>query len=278
MNMSWMIPMSLIWMVITGALIYRIYLSIKGRRAQQNRVFQAMQDQGEDFDPAENPLPKPALRAIVTSKEFWRTLFWAFTTAGFMMFIVEETMQVRGFGRYGLQQGKLWQEAATAANYSAGALRRDRGIIKALTLLNPPAGYVFGRYVDAEEKKLSWEMQRIEKELSKLNSRVTVIEETLRIKPINTIPDAVGKLAAVPARPVFPIAQADGGLRYPKQIDYTTHDQRVKTQKGFVYVTQYGQKFHRVSCRSLKGRNQVLKLPKTQAEADGKTGCYICKP
>jgi len=216
--------------------------------------------------------------SIFFSKTFWRTAFWAFTTAGFMMFIVEETMQVRGFGRYGLQQGKLWQEAAVAANYSVKALERDRGIIKALSILNPPAGYVFKRYVDAEEKKLGWEMKRIASELKKLNSRVEIIEKTLRIKPVNLLPEEIGKLAASPATPVFPIAQVDGGLRYPRQIDYVTHDQRVQVQKGFVYVTQYGSKFHKISCRSLKGRNQVLKLPKTEAENDGKSGCLICKP
>ncbi len=219
--------------------------------------------------------------ATVRSKSFWKILFWAFTTAGFMMFIVEETMQVRGFGRYGLQQGKLWQEAAVAANYSVGALVRDRSIIKVLSLLNPPAGYVFGRYVDAEEKKLGWEMKRIESELKKLNSRVEIIENKLQLSPVapklkqvSILPAKLTDIPLIPARLPAP----DGKLFYPRQVDYQTHAQRVQKAQNSVYVTQYGSKYHRLTCSSIKGRNGVRRLTPTEAAGDDKTPCLKCKP
>lgn len=211
--------------------------------------------------------------STIKSKAFWKTCFWAFTTAGFMMFIVEETMQVRGFGRYGLQQGKLWQEAATAANYSVGAMRRDRTIIKILSVLNPPAGYVFGRYVDAEEKKLGWEMKRIESELQKLNTRVKIIENELRIRPVSLIPETLTDISPLPARMPKPTSK----LSYPKQIDYQTHDQRLNRSQDAVYLTKYGSKFHRPGCGSIKGRG-ARKVGKAEAVGDGKTPCLRCKP
>lgn len=268
--------MLLIWILITASIGYKIFLSFKGRRDQRREINRLRIEQGEEFDPAEHPEPKPILIAILKSKEFWKTLFWAFTTAGFMMFIVEETMQIRGFGRYGLQQGKLWQEAAKASNYSVDAVKRDRAIIKVLTVLNPPAGYVFGRYCDAEEKKLSWEMMRIEKELGKLKSRVTRIEGKLEIRPL-TVPDEIGKIAANPAERVFPIATANGGLRYPRQIDYVTAAERGKTS-NLVYITKYGAKYHKQSCRSVTGREGVRALTKLDAQQEGKTPCLRCKP
>lgn len=208
----------------------------------------------------------------IKSKTFWKTCFWAFTTAGFMMFIVEETMQVRGFGRYGLQQGKLWQEAAVAANYSVRAMKRDRFIIKTLAVLNPPAGYVFKRYVDAEEKKLGWEMKRIESELGKLKSRVTIIEQELRLRPITLLPE-VADISATPIQMPKPASK----LSYPKQIDYQTHDQRLNRSQNMVYLTKYGGKFHNIGCGSIKGR-QVRKVSKSEAVTEGKTPCLRCKP
>lgn len=280
-----LITMIFIWSVITVAVIYSIILKLKGRRQYADMRDAAMREQGEDFDPEQYPPQKTLLKAIATSKETWKTLFWAFTTAGFMMFIVEETMQIRGFGRYGLQQAKLWDEAARACNYSVEAVKRDRSIIKLLSFLNPPAGYVFTRYVDAEEKKLVWEMQRIDKELGKLNSRVTLIEGKLEVKPIEVahdkgpdLPAGIGKVDATPSRPVFPIAQADGGLAYPRQIDYTTHAERVSRAQPFVYVTKYGRKFHTIKCRSVTGRQGVVKLSRTEALADNKEPCLRCKP
>ncbi len=284
MNPIYLIPMVFIWILITGAIAYSIYLKLKARKAYQEMYENALvAGDTEDFPP-----PKSLLRAIVSSKETWKMLFWAFTTAGFMMFIVEETMQIRGFGRYGLQQAKLWNEAANACNYSAKAVRRDRTIMNMLSLLNPPAGYVFKRYVDAEEKKLGWEMQRIEKELGKINSRVTLIENQLKIAPIITskevvvakalIPDDIGKLSAIPAKPVFPIATADGGLSYPRQIDYTTHADRIERKAESVYVTKFGRKFHRLDCGTITGKAGVVKMPITEAIAEDKEPCLRCKP
>lgn len=263
-----------IWIVVFGALGYRIFLALRGRRRQRSIVTHLRTVQGEDFDPDEHPEPKPIFQAILTSKEFWRTLFWAFTTAGFMMFIVEETMQIRGFGRYGLQQGRLWEEAAKASNYSVSALKRDRFVINALTILNPPAGYVFSRYCDAEEKKLGWEMTRIESELKKLDSRVTLIENELRIRPIG-LPENIN----ISARPVaMPIEAAKAALSYPRQIDYQTKADRDQVNKNFVYVTAFGRKFHRSACRSVVGREGVRKITREEALSEDKTPCLRCKP
>lgn len=263
----------ILWLVITGVIIYYAYSVIK-RRKQEVRDYHDLRNAlGDEFDPKEHSPPKPFLQALVMSRAFWTTLFWAFTTAGFMMFIVEETMQVRGFGRYGLQQGKLWQEAAVAANYSVGALTRDRGIIRVLSVLNPPAGYVFKRYVDAEEKKLGWEMKRIESELKKLKSRVRIVENRLQLNPISVLPTKltdIGHLSKLTA--------PEAKLFYPKQVDYQTHDKRVKRVKDQVYVTLYGSKYHRGTCSALRGRNGVRKLPESEAVGEGKTPCLRCKP
>ena len=83
-----------------------------------------------------------------------KILLFCIGTAGFSAFIVEETMQVRGFGAYGLQQGKLWQEAARYSNECVDLLERDRRTLKILRWFNPLTGHIFLRYADAEEMKL----------------------------------------------------------------------------------------------------------------------------
>lgn len=253
--MFWRLITIGLWAAITVAVVVRLWKTWKAIKESDGSVFQA----------------------VLFGKPFWMLLFWAFTTAGFMMFIVEETMQIRGFGRYGLQQAKLWREAAEAVNDSVDALQRDRGILRFMSILNPPAGYVFGRYADAEAKKLEWEMTRIEAELANINSRVTIIEDKLKIKPIETGPDP-------PHSPSRPRQMADvtiqgvGKLSFPKQIDYQTHAERIEESKAMVFVTQFGRKYHRSSCRSIKGRQGVRRITETEAMTEDKTPCLRCKP
>ncbi len=255
--MFWLLITSILWLVITGITIYCCVKMVIMIRQADGKVFQT----------------------VVLSKGFWMLLFWAFTTAGFMMFIVEETMQVRGFGRYGLQQGKLWTEAAEAANYSIKAMEKDKRIIRFLSFINPPAGYVFGRYVEAEEKKLQWEMKRIEKELKKLSSRVEIIEERFSIKPLDIpLPKAISKVEAKPASVIFPIATPDGGLRYPRQVDYKTHAERLNRTQPEVYITASGSKYHKIDCRWVKGRSGIRKVSISEARSDDKEPCLTCKP
>jgi len=271
------------WLGFTGMLVYYCVHILKMRRAHKELYHQhlidvdANQKLGLETPPEVKP-PKSFFQALVTSRAFWLVTMWLITTSGFMMFIVEESLQVLGFGRYGLESSKLWPEAADACNYSAQFLSSSDKLIDTLAIFNPLAGYVFGRYIDAEEKKLMWEMQRIEKELERLKGRLTIIENELRIRPIS--PELITVSAR--GRPVGPDMPPKPKLSYPKMIDYETHAERVEEQAGYVWATASGKKYHNFSCGSLRKdeevRSGVRKLIREQAISAGLEPCKRCKP
>lgn len=217
----------------------------------------------------------------LTSWTWWKAAFkfyfWLFTAVAFSMFIVEEACQVIGFGRYTLISGKLYAEAAEACNYSAKFLATSRKLIRIGGIVNPMSGYVFGRYIDAEEKKLQWEMQRIEKELAKVKKRITLIENELRIRPI--VPELITVSASPGERPPMPPKPQ---MSYPKMVDYETHAERLTEQAGRVWRTFSGGKYHKFNCRWLRKdeeiRSGVESLTRLEAIKEDLESCGTCRP
>jgi len=271
------------WLLLGGIIIYYFVNVLKMRKAHRETyeayIGEVQRCEHTDEEkPAEVKRPPSLFHSIIMSRAFWILTFWLITTSGFMMFIVEESLQVVGFGRYALNQSKLWPEAADAANYSASFIASSDKLIDTLAIFNPLAGYVFGRYIDAEEKKLMWEMQRIEAELKKVKGRVTIIENELRIRPIS--PELI--TVSAKGRPIGPEMPPKPKMSYPKQIDYKTHAQRVEDQSEMVYITVSGTKYHKMFCRWLMKDGQlkdnILKVTREQAIRDGLTPCGTCKP
>lgn len=183
---------------------------------------------------------------------FIRVWVWVFVTTGFMLFILEEASQVRGFGRYSLLQGRMWTAAEQAAKEDKVFNNLNHTIARVSMFINPIAGYTFTRYFDSESVKLEREMQRIDKELGRLDSRVTFIEKKLDIKPI-----AEETIQQSEIQPV-------------KQID-----QQVKEEKPMFVATLFGKKYHRPSCRFVRNK-EVREV--TDPEADGLEPCQVCRP
>lgn len=195
---------------------------------------------------------------------------------GFTCFIIEESMQTRGFGRYSLIQGKMWSEAATLCNESAELLSFEKGFLRVNQVVNPIFGWVYYRYAQAEEMKLWGEMKRIEKELAGLGNRMTVIEGKLEVKPIDITPTGNN-----PQTPVAQIDLTQNEIRPVKQVDYKTHAERVEQAidakvTGFV-KTPSGKKYHRPGCRTVSGK-QVQQLTKEQIDEMQLTPCMVCSP
>ena len=281
------------WLAFTGMVVLYFIHIFKARRAHKElyRQYVIDVDANQRLNLESPPEVKPPVsffQSLVTSKAFWVITFWLITTSGFMMFIVEESCQVLGFGRYGLESSKLWPEAADACNYSAEFITSSAILIDTMAIFNPLAGYVFGRYMDAEEKKLLWEMQRIEKELEKLGQRIAIVEKQgnrianeLRIRPIS--PELITVSAR--GRPVGPEMPPKPKLSYPRAIDYETHAERVEDQSGMVYVTRTGTKYHKMFCRWLRtnmgkgpDRPDIRKITRSEATIDGLSPCGTCKP
>ena len=91
------------------------------------------------------------------------------STAGFMMFIIEEAQQQRGFATFPLVQGKMWQEAHEAATFEMKSVLLDRKILAAMYPLNPFAWYFFDRHTDAVQFRIEQSFLRINKELAEMN-------------------------------------------------------------------------------------------------------------
>lgn len=188
-------------------------------------------------------------------------------TAGFSAFIIEEAMQVRGFGAYGLQQSKLWHEAAQYSNKCADLLERDRKTLQILRIFNPLTGHIFLRYADSEEMKLQAQMTRIEYELKQLDKRVTIVEGKLKTNHIEIPEEGRGQELPVKAK-----------IEYPKQVDYETHAERVKDAREEVVATKFGTCYHKKSCPSIKGKEAKVYASKEEAETDGLRPCRRCRP
>lgn len=271
------------WLFFTGVIVYYVVQTMKARKEHGRRFEEYLgelkwcEHTGEG-KPEEVKKPRSFFHSLVMSRAFWVLTFWLITTSGFMMFIVEESCQVLGFGRYALQSSKLWPEAAEAANYSAEFIASSGKLIDIMAIANPFAGYVFGRYIDAEEKKLMWEMQRIEAELVKLKGRLTTIENELRIRPIS--PELITVSAR--GRPVGPDMPPKPRLSYPRHIDYKTQAERIQGQSEMVYRTSSGGKYHKMFCRWLmedgRLKNNVTKITRDEAITEGLTPCRTCKP
>lgn len=187
-------------------------------------------------------------------------------TAGFSAFIIEETMQVRGFGAYGLQQAKMWHEAATYSNQCVDLLERDRRTLQILRWFNPLTGHIFLRYADGEEMKLNAQMKRIEYELKQLDRRVTIVEGKLKTNHIE-IPKERGQK--------LPVAAA---IAEPKQIDYQTHNERVEKALIKVVATRSGKKYHRKSCSTIQNKEVTIYESREDAEKAGLSPCRRCRP
>ena len=195
-----------------------------------------------------------------------KLLLFAIGTAGFAAFIIEETMQVRGFGAYGLQQAKMWHEAADYSNQCVDLLERDRKTLRLLRWFNPLTGHIFLRYADGEEMKLQAQMKRIEYELKQLDRRVSIVEGKLKTNHIELPAERDTKL---------PVSQP---ISYPKQIDYQTHDERVEEALTKVVATRTGKKYHRKSCSTIQNREVIEYESREAAEKAGLSPCRRCRP
>ena len=175
-------------------------------------------------------------------------------------------MQVRGFGAYGLQQSKLWHEAAVYSNQCVDLLQRDKRTLRMLRWFNPVTGHIFMRYADAEEMKLQAQMTRIEFELKQLDKRMTLVEGKLKPTLIQVKKERDTKL------PVnTPIA-------YPRQVDYETHAERVTDVQSQVVTTKFGRKYHLKKCPSVAGREVTVYESREDAAKAGLTPCRRCRP
>lgn len=198
---------------------------------------------------------------------------FAIGTAGFAAFIIEETMQVRGFGAYGLQQAKMWHEAAIYSNRCVDLLERDRRTLRLLRWFNPLTGHIFLRYADGEEMKLQAQMQRIEYELKQLDKRVTMVEGKIETKKIKINP--AGGMVKAERDTKLPVNQP---IKYPKQIDYQTHDERVADAQSQVVATKFGRKYHLKSCPSIRGKEVTVYESHEDAVKAGLSPCRRCRP
>lgn len=83
----------------------------------------------------------------------------------------------------------------------------------------------------------------------------------------------------VPARSYAAQAIADHQAAANK-IEVKVLAKKAKKKKvTYVYVTgtEYGKKYHRKSCRTIK-RSKKVKLTKSKAKARGYKRCKVCKP
>ena len=101
----------------------------------------------------------------IQSKGWKRIYVWLFFTIPFLLFIMEESVQTLGFGRFTLIQGKLWTEAleATKTDKKVNSICLTASVIS--VPLNPLAGGVFTLYFIADRDKMKREVMRIENEL-----------------------------------------------------------------------------------------------------------------
>lgn len=235
-------------------------------------------------DSEERQPPKWMLVLMWIQERWWKVVmligvvFGITQTAGFTAFMIEEKQQSLGFGIFSYQQLKQYPKVLEAAEFCLADAKRDLRALKVLNWFNPITGWAFVNYGEATIKKLTWQIDSVETRLKKVEVDIAKLQEAVNPTQSARLPPDIADAKLKPSPPVFPVSTAEGGLRYPKQIDYQTHAERLNRAKDAVYVTEYGRKYHRLSCRSLKGRDGVRRLTESQATADDKTPCRRCKP
>lgn len=223
------------------------------------------------------PGKKPGSKEyVIVSYKLLKWYIVLVTMMGFACFMLEESMQTRGFGRFILTSGKMWAEAGDMCNTSMSMLEKEKGFMKLNSYINPFFGWVYFRYAQSEEMKLMAEMKRIEMEISRINGRLEIVENRLQVKPIDLTPEKGGELQSLEG-----IDLTQDEIRPVRQIDYETHPERVEAAikaktTGYV-ATQFGQKYHRPGCRTVKNK-LTIELTAEDIAKRNLTPCMICRP